>query len=364
VFTFQLTDEMLSDSEIALFSGYLDICGVDNAVWDVYRFLPRIRSESTRPLILRAYRDSHLAGAAMLLKCRRYGGSLFENAVARRILDWAALPCHVWIRSGFCAETVANPGFVANGENAQAVIAAMLDFMRDHALMLLVIDRSDQRTLHSRAAPYPYVCDGSVVVSGMNDVGNYVARHQNLMRKVKEFRNRGGSVQIIHGALDEGLTDQFCSCLEATARRSVIRSPFQDLFSEFARATCQCDSPAIVHFIAGMKGDLLGYHSFVRTGKGLHMMHGAFARERPTTHHAYENIMIEAVRYALEQGLSEVHLGPVMNETKRRMVNQVVGTTLFFYSANLLLRALLSLLFPYTRLQSRKLLILNKNRPV
>jgi hypothetical protein len=29
----------------------------------------------------------------------------FENALPRRILNWAAMPCYVRTRGGFCAET-------------------------------------------------------------------------------------------------------------------------------------------------------------------------------------------------------------------------------------------------------------------
>ena len=41
--SFQLTSQMVSDSEIKLFSEYLSRCGVDAAVRDVYRSLTGVR---------------------------------------------------------------------------------------------------------------------------------------------------------------------------------------------------------------------------------------------------------------------------------------------------------------------------------
>jgi hypothetical protein len=52
----------------------------------------------------------------------------------------------------------------------------MLDHMRNHALLFLVIDRRDQRALHPGLIPYPYPCDGAVDVSEMKEVRDYIAQ--------------------------------------------------------------------------------------------------------------------------------------------------------------------------------------------
>ena len=105
-----------------------------------------------------------------------------------------------------------------------------------------------------------------------------------------------------------------------------------------------------------MNGDLLGYHSFVQTGKGLRMLHGAFDRTRRTTHHCYENLIIHTVGYAIGNGLEAVHFGPVLNVTKQRMMNRFGKTRLYFYSNNPVIRFLFRLIFPHSRMQSKGLL--------
>jgi hypothetical protein len=50
------------------------------------------------------------------------------------------------------------------------------------------------------------------------------------------------------------------------------------------------------------------------------MIHGAFDRSLETTQHSYENIMTAAADYAIQHGLEIVHFGPIMNETKRRLM--------------------------------------------
>jgi hypothetical protein len=348
--TFDLSDEPLAGRETERFSACLDRWGVDEAVWDVYGCLPAVRSGASRPLVVRAYRDSRLAGAALVVHCRRYGATLFASPLLRRAMDalgWSGL---VWVRTGFCAETIANPGFAADGEDPAAMAAAMLGFLRRRAQFVLVVDRAGDDSLHRGMAPYPYPPDGAVRLAGMAHAADYLARHRNIRRKVQEFRSRGGAVQAIWGSLEPAVVGEVRACLDATARRALMQAPFQDLFADLAAATCRGASPRTLHLIARAEGDLLGYHSFLRSGRALHMMHGAFARDRATTHHAYEVIMVESVRCAIEAGLDEVRFGAVMNETKRRMVNAAEPAALYFHSRHRTLRTVFSLLHPFTQL--------------
>jgi len=348
--TFQLSGEALSERESERFSAWLDRCGADSSVWEVYGCLPGLRSDATQPLVLRVYRDSLLAGASLVLRCRRYGGTLFATPLLRRSVDGFGWSGFIWIRTGFCAETIANPGFAASGEDGTLMAAAMLGFLETRAPFVLVIDRRNQAAVHPGLRPYPYPSDGRVEVSGMADVNDYLAQHRNIKRKRQEFRGRGGTIHVLRGSLDPSTLAQVRACLESTARVGLIQAPFQDLFADLAVATCRCASPAIVHVLARAKDQFLGYHSFVQSGRALHMMHGAFARERATTHHAYENILIESVRCALDLGLQQIRLGPVMNETKRRMVNACEESALYFHSRHRALRLLFSMLHPFTRL--------------
>jgi len=85
-------------------------------------------------------------------------------------------------------------------------------------------------------------------------------------------------------------------------------------------------------------------------------MNGAFNRNLPTTHHAYENMIYSTVEYGVEQGISSIHYGPVLNETKKRMMEQFIPTQLYIYS---FIPGVVKTLSPFlkrSRLQNTKLL--------
>ena len=54
--------------------------------------------------------------------------------------------------------------------------------------------------------------------------------------------------------------------------------------------------------------------------------------------------------------MESIHYGPVVNETKRRMMTAMEPAALYFYSNNPIIRAVIPGIFPYTRIQSRELL--------
>jgi len=85
-------------------------------------------------------------------------------------------------------------------------------------------------------------------------------------------------------------------------------------------------------------------------------MNGAFNRNLPTTHHAYENMIYRSVEYALENGLSEIHYGPVLNETKKRMMETFIPTQLYLYSNIPGMVKVLTPLLKMTRLQNKKMM--------
>ncbi|MBN2307772.1 MAG: GNAT family N-acetyltransferase [Candidatus Hydrogenedentes bacterium] len=351
-----LSDIMLSGPERMVFSGDLRANGLDEAVWEVFAAFMGASSKATKPTVLRVYDGDRLVGAAFVSRCRGYGRALFGSPALHRPIDLVGLPSYIWLRVGYCAEVAANPGFVAEGACRDEVVSAMIAHLRRHSFGVMITDRAGNERLHGGAAAFPYVSDGIVDVAGMGSVGDYVGGHRNIKRKIKEFTNKGGEIDVIRGRLDEGLTDTVRQCIEATAARSVIHSPFQDTFPEAAAATCRCPSDRMVHFVATMGGAVLGYHSFVESGDGLRMLHGAFDRTRRTTHHCYENLIIATVDWALRQGLKAVYFGPILNETKRRMMNRAERSALFFHSDQWWMRAVFPLAFRCSRMQNKALL--------
>lgn len=353
---FTLSPEPPSTAERAALADHLRDMGADEAAWDVFGCFLATRSAATRPLALRASRDGRFAGIALMVECAAYGRSLFDSPWLARPMDLSRIPALTWIRVGLCAETLANPGFVAAGFDRGATIAAMLEWLRRHRPVLFVNDATASRPLHASAREFPYVRDGAVDIAGMTSVADYIAQHNNIRRKIKGFTNKGGTIDLIEGPLGDDDMAGVAHCVASTVGHSIIASPFQDLFPEMVAATCAHRSPRFVHFVARLDGRMLGYHSFIRTGRGLRMLHGAFDRTLKSTLHAYENLIVRAVAHGIEHRLDRVHFGPVLNETKRRMMNATEPAALFFSSNNPLLGAAIPAIFPLTKMQSRELL--------
>ena len=103
-------------------------------------------------------------------------------------------------------------------------------------------------------------------------------------------------------------------------------------------------------------------YSFVEAGSTLRMMHGAFNREMKTTYHSYENLIIAAVDHAIKQNFNKVFFGPIMNETKRRMMREVEPCCVFFYSKNPFIRFFFPFIYSHSNLQTKELLAYSSAR--
>ncbi|MCP4644872.1 MAG: GNAT family N-acetyltransferase [bacterium] len=355
-FRVTLSEEMLSSAERAVFGGWLTKHGLDDAVWEVFAAALQASSPWTQPTVVRAFDGDRLVGAAFVVRCRHWAGALFSHPILYKPVDFVGLTSFIWIRVGFCAETLANPGFVADGCDEDGIIRAMIDHLCRNAYGVMVPDWAENHHLHEDGWTFPYVHDGVVDLAGMAEAQDYVRQHNNIKRKIKHFQNKGGEIDVIHGALDEETLETVRHCVRETVKCSIIRSPFQDIFLDALARTCMCASDRMVHFVARMNGEVLGYHSFVRSGRGLRMIHGAFDRQRPTTHHSYENLIIATVDYGIRHGLDKIHFGPVLNETKRRMMNACGETSFYFHSRTPIIRLFFPRLFPFTNMQCKELL--------
>ena len=112
---------------------------------------------------------------------------------------------------------------------------------------------------------------------------------------------------------------------------------------------------SVVHFICKSEEEFFGYHSFVRFETQLRCLNGAFNRELPSTHHAYENMILKVVDYASQSGIEKIFFGPVLNETKRRMMHEFLPNRIYFTSNNWLLRKLFPIVLKNSRMMNRGL---------
>jgi hypothetical protein len=355
-FRFEISQNMLTAEERTVFSAGLRRQGLDEAVWEVFDCFLHDSSRVTKPSIIRAYEKEKLAGAAFFFKCYGGGDTLFSNRLLASTVNLARMPSCIWFRQGVCADLAANPGFAAEGFDAALVISGIIRHLRKVALSLFITDHAHSEAEHPGAIRFPYVREGAVKVSQYHDISEYLGEHGKLKRKIRIFAKKGGTIEVLKGPLDLQTRQDLGRCVRATMQSSFVRTPFQDLFPAMIDRSCTVGSERLVTIIARLGGDFIGYHSFLRTGKSLRMLHGAFDRSRDSLFHAYENIITAASEHALKEGLEAVHFGPVMNETKRRMMNSSTETAIFFTSRNALVRAVLPGLYRRSSMQSEKLL--------
>jgi hypothetical protein len=126
--------------------------------------------------------------------------------------------------------------------------------------------------------------------------------------------------------------------------------PYQDNYVPMVLRALAHDDPAIVHFIARIDGMFVGYHSFVVSGAALHCLSGAFDRTRNTAYHAYENLIVESIRFCLDHGLTTIDYGPIMNPSKVKMMTGYRRAEFRTYSRYPPVRAMLPLVIRASKL--------------
>jgi len=355
MFSYDISNKELSKEETALFNDYLQNNNIESNIWEVFHCFLKSGTKTTVPLVMRVFDNGQLEGVVFFVKCKKYGKALFNNRLLAKLLDVMAMPCYVWIRSGLCAEVLANPGFFITIANDDLSVSKVIDHMQRQVPFLVVVEREYNSELHSKSVCFPYVNEGMISIENMNSVEDYIKEHKSLRHKINEFEKNGGRLEIIHGPIGEENIEAVTRCQETIAKRSVIYTPFQEIYIDCVKETCRLDSDSIVHIIARSEEKFLGYHTFIQSGDGLYLMHGAFDRNLKTTHKAYENIMIKSVDYALKRNITKIQMGPILNETKNRMMNKKVSNKYYFYSKNFILRKVFVTLFSKSKQQSAEL---------
>jgi hypothetical protein len=322
--------------------------GLDAAYWEAMNGLLTTGSRSDTPLVLRARRGGRLAAAAYLMECRRISRCLFPGLLGQ-VLDSVPMPAYCWTRGDAAVDLLGSPGFVAPGEDRDTFYREAIAFLNTRYVSGTVIDERDSR---SAAECYETV---------MMDWGRYevrpggtdalLARHRNLRRKIAKYRNKAGIVELVEGPLGPDDAARVLHCLEQSAATAPVRAPFQENYANMVRWASTSGAPGVVHFLARLDGAIVGYHSYLRSGTRLQCLSGGFDRVRQSTYHAYENVLLETMRYAEAAGLAAVAFGPVSNPSKAALMPQSAPFVLRFYSRHQVVRRAMSLIVPRSALR-------------
>lgn len=327
-YSFTVTSEPLLPDEQEVFAADLAALGLDREAFTVLNAMLTTGSVHSIPKVLRAYRDARLAGVAYFIECRRSGQTLFEGA-AGTLMSVLGGPTFYWSRVGNLVDASANVGYVSGRESRDDFVDAALGEL--------------QRRYQSGSVIWPsaldpgrgYVgsrfCDSGVMrLDDGRDLEERLQSRKNLRRKVSKFRNKGGVVEVHHGALSPETRAEISRCIHSL--RPLLLTPFQDIYPAMVDCAARIDSKRVVHFITRIDGEMVGYHSFAESPSALHALSGAFDRNRHSNYHAYENMILETVRYGLEQGKKRIEYGPVLNPTKADMMDTFEPTQVRMYS--------------------------------
>ena len=354
---FQVTQssEILKPKEKRAFQSHLATLGLDESIWTVYDAFLQTASTHSIPKILRVHDRDNLLAAIYLIKCKDHGETLTSSRWLRRIIRNAGIPVYIWMKSGIAAENFTNPGFI-NENDSDLSTEKLIRLVKKKYVFLFIHDLEEKTRLFPDAVKLRYPDNGIIETKGYSDIQDYRGSHKNLKKKLRHYKKYGGRVEIIKGRLDETLQKQVKNAVQSTSRYSLFKLPYQENYANMCLSSARIADDHILHFVCRGEKEFFGYHSFIEFKDQLYCMNGAFNRDLPTTHHAYENMIYRSIEYALEKGLAEIHYGPVLNETKKRMMEKCIPTQLYLYSSLPGMVRLLAPLLKKTRMQNNKMM--------
>jgi len=160
---------------------------------------------------------------------------------------------------------------------------------------------------------------GGIAVAGARDERFLLERHDHLRRQLHRFRNKGGVVEVHEGVLPAPVAVELVECCSHSYQRHAHPGRPIDVSGYTGQVHGFATSfPAAVHFCARLDGKLVGIQSFVRHPRHLELSEGGFLAQ---TYHAYEAIMVESVRWAIDHRLERVSYGLVNNPAKDRLMD-------------------------------------------
>jgi hypothetical protein len=318
--SFSLTSDPIIPAEQSVFADDLARLGVNESVWGIFNSVLETSTLYSTPLTLRGYSDGALAGISLIYECKKTGQSFFDPPLST-LYDMPGLPTFIWLRYGVTVDHFANPGFVAKTMDREQFVEQAITYLLQQYMVGNVVEYAASPT-RGNAVKFPFADTGLIDVSELASLDDFTSRGKNLKRKLKKFRNKGGEIQLIEGSMPSFLRDAALNAFETLDYP--VRTPFQDNYLNMANAGMSLDSPDMVHFVALLEGEYVGHQSFCRAGDQIHCQAGAFDRRRKSTYHAYENIIVTSVEYALDQDLWRIDYGPVLNETKAKLMTRFI----------------------------------------
>jgi hypothetical protein len=350
-FTFTLTRNPVNEREQEVFQAEIEQLGLDSTVWLILNGTIETGTRYSIPKVLRAYhKDGELIGIAYIMECRRIKG-FFSNLVLSS-LNLPTFPMFIWIRYDVIVDAISNPGFVSNRIRRDDFLTQAIAYLKEKYLYGIVLDKA-KAFIDSDCVAAPFCDEGFINLSSQSGLNELFNQQKNLKKKVHKFMNKGGAIQIVRGELSPALREQVIQCLMTV--KPLLVSPFQDNYANMVMKACMSQSDHVVHFLARLHNDIVGYHSFALSGDIMFCLSGAFNRTLSTTYHAYENIVIETIKFGLAVGLKSIHYGPILNPTKAKMMNAYSRCEQRYYSRVKLIKNVFPILINFSKTNPQNL---------
>jgi len=355
-YSFTLSSDPLNTKEKDLFKGHLESLELNNTIWNLFESLFQTTSRDTVPLMLRMSSGDELVAAVVMIKCFNYGITLTRLKPLINLIQLFRFPVHVWMRAGIAPELMANPGFVNDKYDSAEIYPILMEHIQRKLFLSFVHDLKDNSHLYPSGIKLDYPDEGVIDMEDVVSEENYRRLHKNIKKKIRHFRSKGGMVEIITGRLSDEDVQMVGQSIESTSKHSIFKLPYQEIYPAMCMASATIEDENVVHFICRTETLFLGYHSFLDFGTHLRCLNGAFNRELKTTHHAYENMIMKVVAYADERKIKRIYFGPVLNETKSRMMHEFLSTRIHFSSSNPILKAVFPPILKNSRMANKSVM--------
>lgn len=331
-YTLNLSSVPLTPNEKPMFHSHLTELGLDKNIWDVYEKFLQATSVYTKPLIARVKKDKETFACMFLVECWDYGSTLSKLKIVQYLARKLSIPVIVWMKAGIAAEIFASPVFINKSVGNNQELIHILNLIRKKFFILFIHDFADNAFLHPKSIVMPYTDEGIIDTSGYSTIHDYLSNHRNLKKKLKSYQKVGGRIDVIKGRIYEPLVKKIKECVISTGEKSIFKLPYQNDYPDMCAGSASIDNENVIHFFCRSDEEFYGYHSFIMFKNQIRCLNGAFNRNLSTTHHAYENMIYRVVEYSIENKIQTVYFGPVLNETKKRMMNSFIQTKLYVSS--------------------------------
>lgn len=218
--------------------------------------------------------------------------------------------------------------FTGTGSQTEVLTAMFKKFveLKPFGFYIGFLDDDMAGDFRSALEGVPHVVADKIMVTGSISTADpdaeqlLLRNHKHLSRQVHRFSNKGGTIHFHQGPVGEDLVGDFVDCCLDSYRKNAHpgRNIDVDGYGDHVRKFITT-FPSILSIYARRNGKVVGVQIFIRHERHLELTEGGFLSQ---TYHAYENIILASVRYAVAQGLDRVSYGLILNRPKDRLMDK------------------------------------------